>query len=265
MRTRTWSVCIGVLIASVTVTGMSFGAGEAGDKTGRETVGNGPKDIPPGWERMVFIHYRKPRGKPADKPGRTPPTQDSQCYTFLGKGVKWKDPAFSAFMVDATNDAGLGPDAVLDAISAAADTWASKTAAGILPTCTLAADLTADWDSPDGFNEVVFGDLDTANAIAVTIVWGIFGGPPSQREIVEFDMIFDDQDFDWSAGEEGVEGKMDLENIATHELGHAVGLGDLYDTGCAEATMYGYSGYAETDKRTLETGDIAGLQELYGE
>ena len=55
---------------------------------------------------------------------------------------------------------------------------------------------------------------------------------------------------------------MDFENIATHELGHAVGLGDLYND-CTEETMYGYASYGETKKRTLEAGDITGIKKLY--
>ncbi|MBA7643606.1 hypothetical protein ES703_51337 [subsurface metagenome] len=58
---------------------------------------------------------------------------------------------------------------------------------------------------------------------------------------------------------------MDLQNIATHELGHSVGLGDLYDDVASEETMYGLSEYGETKKRTLYLGDIAGIQKLYGE
>jgi len=57
---------------------------------------------------------------------------------------------------------------------------------------------------------------------------------------------------------------MDLENIAVHELGHTVGLSDIYSTACSEVTMYGYSTEGETSKRTLEQPDITGLQRMYG-
>ena len=57
--------------------------------------------------------------------------------------------------------------------------------------------------------------------------------------------------------------KMDFANIATHELGHSVGLDDLYDDKCREQTMHGYADYGETKKRTLEAGDIAGISKLY--
>ncbi len=56
---------------------------------------------------------------------------------------------------------------------------------------------------------------------------------------------------------------MDLQNIATHELGHTVGLSDLYNR-CLEETMYGYSSEGETSKRSLNPGDIAGLKAIFG-
>jgi hypothetical protein len=63
---------------------------------------------------------------------------------------------------------------------------------------------------------------------------------------------------------------VDVQNIMTHEAGHWLVLGDLYDdmTGFvasdAEQTMYGYAGQNELKKRSLEFGDIAGIQEIYG-
>ncbi len=57
---------------------------------------------------------------------------------------------------------------------------------------------------------------------------------------------------------------MDFENIATHELGHSVGMGDLYTAECNQQTMYGYASNGETNKRTLESGDINGIRALYG-
>ena len=56
---------------------------------------------------------------------------------------------------------------------------------------------------------------------------------------------------------------MDLENIATHELGHSIGLGDLYTSSCAQETMYGYADFGEISKRDLNSGDILGISKLY--
>jgi predicted Zn-dependent protease len=57
---------------------------------------------------------------------------------------------------------------------------------------------------------------------------------------------------------------MDVQNIATHEIGHTLGLDDLYTTSCSAVTMFGYSGYGDTAKRDLAIPDITGLQKLYG-
>ena len=55
---------------------------------------------------------------------------------------------------------------------------------------------------------------------------------------------------------------MDFDNIATHELGHSVGMADLYNT-CTDETMYGYSTAGEIKKRDLNIGDINGINSLY--
>jgi len=121
--------------------------------------------------------------------------------------------------------------------------------------------LFADETAPDGKNEVLFADIDSPDAIAVTIIWGIFSGPTYKRKIVEWDQVYDDVDFNWSSS--GEAGKMDFENIATHELGHSMGMGDLYKSYCSEQTMYVYADYGETKKQTLEAGDITGINILY--
>jgi hypothetical protein len=68
--------------------------------------------------------------------------------------------------------------------------------------------------------------------------------------------------FSWSLN--GEAGKMDVQNIMTHEFGHWCGLKDLYQDKDYWLTMYGYANYGETYKRTLGLGDINGLRKVYG-
>ena len=75
-------------------------------------------------------------------------------------------------------------------------------------------------------------------------------------------MIFN-TDYSWSLDASLEPTKMDFDNIATHELGHAFGLADLYTSSCSIQTMFGYSTEGEISKRTLEQGDIKGIQTLY--
>jgi len=107
-------------------------------------------------------------------------------------------------------------------------------------------------------NAIAFGNYPDSNVIGVTSVWYTRAG----KQIVEFDMLLN-TDFNW--GDVAIEPvKMDLENIVTHEAGHAVGLSDIYSGSCSSVTMYGYSTEGETSKRTLEQADISGLQAMYG-
>jgi len=185
---------------------------------------------------------------------------DSKCYGFLARGAKWK--TIEPWVVNTANEEGLSGAFVFSNLESNIAKWENAAGVEILGNGqTTTRTLVADWDSPDGENEVYFGDVAEPGAIAITIVWGIFGGPPFQRELIEWDQVYDQVDYDWS--DSGEAGEMDFENIATHELGHSVGLDDLYDAKCSEQTMYGYADYGETKKRTLEAGDIAGIRALY--
>ena len=219
----------------------------------------------PPLNKIVFL-YRF--GKPPGTPGKGPPGGEKEYYKLLGKGVKWKDLPVN-YVIDPDNS-GLSESFVVEAIFNGTQEWDVHTGAGLFGSYEIVYDATFDTDSRDGRNALLFGNYSEKGVIAVTVVWGYFYGPPQQREIIEFDIMFD-TDFTWGyAGPTdetnlGDTSVMDLQNIATHELGHGVGLADLYDVQCSEQTMYGYATYGETKKRTLESGDTAGIQALYGE
>lgn len=215
-------------------------------------------------EGYAIVHYK-------ERPARIiSPSHlfKSQCYGFLATGAKWK--TVEPWVLNPVNASGLNDSFLLSNLTADIAKWEDATdgivgnSAGvnILGNGTLVTStLVADTSSPDGKNEVYFANISDPGAIAVTIVWGRFSGPSWWRELVEWDQIYDDYDFAWSAS--GAAGAMDFENIATHELGHSVGLADLYTSSCSEETMYGYGSYGETKKQTLNTGDIAGINKLY--
>ena len=218
----------------------------------------------PKLEKKVIIHYKKGYGKPPGTPGKGPDkdkTDEDGSYVLLAKGVMWKTT--ENILVDTNIPTGLTQGFVTNTIATSAQTWQNNASYDLYGLIETSSCNGIDTDTPDGLNEIMFGDYPDEGVIAVTIIWGIFSGPPSKREIVEFDMLFDIVDFTWGDCEIDPS-VMDLQNIATHELGHAFGLGDLYNTADNLETMYGYSSEGETIKRDLYYGDVAGIQSLYG-
>lgn len=232
---------------------------------------------PPSLEKIVFIHYKKGYARVCDydgvcepELGENPSCADckngdgettSTCYAFMDRWAKWKEFPVD-YVIDPDNPDGLTESFVTNAISLGAEEWDTHTNAELFGTYSI--DYSASWDSdiPDGRNELLFGDYSQDGVIAVAVVWGYFSGPPGQRKIVEFDVLFD-IDFTWGDATNNP-AIMDLQNIATHEIGHGIGLADLYETTCLDETMYGYSDYGEIKKRDLNIGDITGIQKLYG-
>jgi hypothetical protein len=207
-------------------------------------------------EGYAFVRYRPGYAKPP-KPGK--PSSDTTCYTYLAKEAKWK--AVESYLVDPKDAKGLSASFIRRNIAADIDKWEEAAGVNILGDETSGVVDGADTNATDGKNEVMFGAIDEDGVIAVTIVWGYFSAPPPYRELIEWDQVYDAVDFKWSS--DGAEDAMDFENIATHELGHSVGMGDLYTDACSEQTMYGYARNGETIKRDLASGDLLGIHSLY--
>jgi hypothetical protein len=216
----------------------------------------------PPLEKKVFIHYRQGYGKPDGLPNAAK-VKDPSCYGFLSKGMYWKTLP-QGVVLDTANDDGLAPSFVEDAVGLALNEWDRHTNEELFSGITSGE---ADWDGDtgdqmDNRNEILFGSYLDPNVIAVTAIWGYYNVPPKMKEILEFDILFNEA-FAWGNGETNPS-LMDLQNIATHELGHGLGMDDLYINACEPVTMFGYSDYGDIDKRTLEPADITGFQKLYG-
>ncbi|MEK7669561.1 MAG: matrixin family metalloprotease [Patescibacteria group bacterium] len=207
---------------------------------------------------IAFVHYKKEETRSNNA---KPSKGVTQCYGFISKGAKWKTE--ENWVINANNNSGLDKNILLNIVRDSIDKWENAAGnTGVLGQGELVDGDLGAGDYYNNANEVEFNDLGSANTIAITTIWGYFSGPVFTREILEWDMEFNTQ-FQWSAGESGVAGKMDFDNIATHELGHAFGLADLYTSSCNQETMFGYAGEGETNKRDLNTGDIKGIRELY--
>ena len=224
--------------------------------------------------KIKFIHYRKPPGKPSWTPGGKPDgkEKDEGYYTYLAKGAKWKTTEnFQFNSYNASEDDGVNTPLVEGAILDGMIEWEAPGELDL--TLEIFGELQdaenlgeLNLEELQNQNTISFRNFGDQNIIAQAIVWGYFGGPPPQREIIEAHIELNDE-FVWGVIENpddpGQDPPMDLQNILTHELGHCAGMGDLYLTDAIEETMYGYSAEGETNKRDLYKGDMAGISGLY--
>jgi hypothetical protein len=210
-------------------------------------------------EKIVIKKYEGGRLVAAKKPGDT---ATSGYYAFLAKGAKWKSTPIT-YVIDPDNPFGLTEQFIVGAVSSAAEEWDAHTGTELFGAYSV--DYNASWDiaAPDGRNEALFGNYPDEGVVAVAVVWGIFSGAVRDRKIVEFDIMFD-IDYNWGDATASGNAVMDLQNVATHEIGHGVGLADVYNSAAWQETMYGYVSYGEVLKRDLYYGDIRGIQALYG-
>ena len=106
----------------------------------------------------------------------------------------------------------------------------------------------------DNRNVILFRNQSNGSTIASTYTWA------SNGVMVDADIVFWDGGFQFFTGSSGCTGGAYIEDIASHELGHALGLDH---SSVADATMYPAYTSCTTDWRTLSSDDIAGVQALY--
>ncbi|MHC4789259.1 MAG: matrixin family metalloprotease [Planctomycetota bacterium] len=224
--------------------------------------------------KVTFIHFKKGHAKPpwAGGDGGEGKKQDEGDYTFISRGARWKSTEeFRLNLTADENTGGVLDGVITDAVAAGMAEWESPEGASLDIFGALVIDSSASYDDGAyrGHNTISFGSYGDPAVIGVTSVWGYFSGPPRGREILEAHILLNDQ-FGWGDASADTDGDgepdahlMDIQNIATHELGHVAGMGDLYESGASKETMYGYSEEGEMKKRDLYTGDMTGIKELY--
>ena len=205
----------------------------------------------------AFVDYKKEAVKPNSARGNK---GGDVCYALLSKGAKWKTT--ENYVLDSTNNNGLTESFISSKTEEGINAWDSEVSFDIFGVRNLSGSVNrSEISELNGKNEIFFDALNEGNAIAVTYVWGIWGGPIFGREIVEFDMILNEGTFEFGDAELNSQ-VMDFLNIFAHEIGHGAGMGHPSDA-CTEETMFRFASFGEIKKRTLEAGDKAGVKALY--
>ncbi len=173
----------------------------------------------------------------------------SYCYS----GSQWPGGT-ATWYLNSAGAPGCTFTQTLTAVSTGFSTWACASGFTYNYGGTTAIAVVAE----DGTNVIFFRstDWDGPGTIARTFAWNDGSG-----NRLESDIIFNAQFYTWSCA--GAPGEMDVQNIATHEEGHFLGIRDLYGPTDTEKTMYGYGSNGETSKRTLDEADVLGAEFMY--
>lgn len=169
----------------------------------------------------------------------------SFVVTYSYGGAKWSTNTAGYKVNPNTNDV-TGEE---NAVRAAATTWNNVGA-----NFAFRYDGTTTKTGAARDNENVISWGHTGGSIATNYSWS------SGTQLLEFDIVFEDN-YSWATN--GNSSSMDVQHIATHELGHGLTLLDLYGSADTAKTMYGFTSVGQTQQRTLESDDIAGLWYIY--
>jgi len=222
--------------------------------------------------RAKFVDYTRehpgPKVKPPDTRGRgdtrTCPGEDSDlCNDFRDGLFRWARGPVPYYV----NSAG-GPGAALNAIQAGFDAWEKEIKSPAVGQVyggdqsaidyTYAGSWNAAGAARDDHNTVSFTNLSSScsGCLAVTTYW--FGR--GTNSLAEADITLNSA-YPWSTS--GAANAYDVRDIVTHEAGHTLVLGDLYQSRDRALTMYGYGALGETLKRDLGAGDVLGVRNAY--
>lgn len=229
-----------------------------------------PGKGPPDFDKVVFVHY--PKGQaPGNAWGLTRRVPKEGEYKY--SGYHWADTSLPVpYLINLSGSSD--PGTFRSGIEAAFQTWEDDPLSYMDFTCdgTTSIGMSSLANQRDGYNVVGWANISALypKAIAVTIFWY----NRITKHVVEVDVAMnsdpyfvwwqnspDDEVWDFfdTAGAYDV----DVQNIMTHEAGHWLVLGDLYATYNSEKTMYGYAAELELQKRSLTSGDLAGIQKIY--
>ena len=184
--------------------------------------------------------------------------------------AKWADGAATFYVNPANADnalqAGRTDADIVNALWAGMDAW--NTQSGTSFRFNYGGQSSDTATALDYRNVIFFRNASSGGAIASTYSWW-----NSSNQLLDSDIIFWDSGFSFYTGSTGcgttpanpttqtVGNSAYVEDVATHELGHALGLNH---SGDPAATMYPSYSYCSQEMRSLGADDIAGARSLYG-
>jgi hypothetical protein len=206
-------------------------------------------------------------------------TEYVRCGAAIAEGAVWKHS--SGYYIHPQNSGNFDADEVVNAVEAAMDEWRCVFSnlhiepmgalLGVVSDTTPSQALK--FEKPTGSNHVAFANFhlhegEEQYTLAITVTHGVFVGPVADRYIAEASTLFNDAHYVFSDCKKYYRecidrGMIDLQSIATHELGHAHGLDDIYASSCVGVSMYYSANPGETNKRNTARDDILAAHAHY--
>jgi len=178
--------------------------------------------------------------------------------TDNGDVIRWADGQVT-WVINEACSPNLGDASYIRAIRDAHETWSDEESELQWHYGGLTSDATHGWiRGGTNVNNVIWEDEAWPygeEALALTIV--TFN--TANGDVLDADILINGVDHvTWATDSRS--GYHDVNNVVTHEVGHALGLGH---SAHRDATMWSSAAPGETSKRSLADDDIAGLFALY--
>lgn len=183
---------------------------------------------------------------------------------YLLGGWRWntKNPQIKFYVKNDNNlkNEGLSATAVASAISSAANEWDAATNQNLFSDDGVTVSSSVGGDTRDGKNVASWKSLTAApSALAYSRTWYTTPKVDGYYSSIESDLCFNTK-YAWSTSGSK---NYDVRTVALHELGHTIGLGDLYGksqfSGDTRQIMHYYTGPG----KHLGNGDKTGAWTLY--
>jgi len=178
-----------------------------------------------------------------------------------GLPLFWGTPSNISIVINSAGSPDITDGSHETALRMAIEEWNKDTQASatLVENTNAAVQARTDWAAND-IHTILFDETNTSGyfpgasgIVAVTPVFFFSNGL-----IDDADIIFNGKDFQFTTS--GQAGRMDVQDVGTHELGHLLGLDH---SGWAGATMYPYVDPSVILHRSVSADDISGLRNAY--